>query len=241
MARQDAPPETRHPNVPGHEEARTKYTLAMFDFDGTLADSFPFFVSVFNDLAERHRFMKIAPESVSSLRGYSPRQMMRHVGMPAWKLPFVARDFIALMRSNVGAIQPFEGVAALLPALNRAGVGVAIVSSNSRDNVVAVLGADTAACVRHSECGMSIFGKASRIRKVLDTLAVPANEAIYIGDQISDLEASKKAGVAFGAVPWGYGSIESLMAHAPDEVFASVHDILRLAEPKAIAPDVQGR
>jgi phosphoglycolate phosphatase len=30
-----------------------KYRLIVFDFDGTLADSFPFFVSVVNTLADR--------------------------------------------------------------------------------------------------------------------------------------------------------------------------------------------
>ena len=29
-----------------------KYKFANFDFDGTLADSFPFFIAVFNQLAE---------------------------------------------------------------------------------------------------------------------------------------------------------------------------------------------
>lgn len=217
-----------------------KYRLAIFDFDGTLADSFPFFISVFNDLAQRHGFMKIAPEAVASLRGHSPRQMMQHVGMPAWKLPFVARDFIALMRDNAGAIKPFEGVAGLLSGLDQAGIATAIVSSNSRDNILAVLGAETTACVRHLECGMSIFGKTPRIRKILGVLALPASDAIYIGDQISDMEAARKTGVAFGAVPWGYGSIESLMAHAPDEVFTSIQGIMGIAKTQAIVPDVKG-
>ena len=36
-----------------------QYELAIFDFDGTLADSFPFLVSVFNQLAERHGFRTV--------------------------------------------------------------------------------------------------------------------------------------------------------------------------------------
>ena len=35
------------------------YRLAIFDFDGTLADSFPFFLSVFNTIADRHGFRRI--------------------------------------------------------------------------------------------------------------------------------------------------------------------------------------
>ena len=36
------------------------YRLVLFDFDGTLADSFPFFVRVFNRLAEKHGFASVA-------------------------------------------------------------------------------------------------------------------------------------------------------------------------------------
>lgn len=67
---------------------------------GKLADSFPLFRAVFNDLARTHGFNTVQPEEVPALRRYSARQMMRHVGLPAWKLPLVARDFIGGMRNN---------------------------------------------------------------------------------------------------------------------------------------------
>lgn len=37
-----------------------KYKLVIFDFDGTLADSFPFFLSTVNDLANEYNFKKIS-------------------------------------------------------------------------------------------------------------------------------------------------------------------------------------
>ncbi|MGB6054592.1 MAG: HAD hydrolase-like protein [Burkholderiaceae bacterium] len=47
---------------------------------------------------------------------------------------------------------------------------------------------------------MSIFGKAARIRKVLHKTGIAAGEAIYIGDQGTDMAAARQAGVACGAV-----------------------------------------
>jgi phosphoglycolate phosphatase len=205
------------------------YRLAIFDFDGTLADSFPFFVQVFNQLAERHGFRKIEPERVPSFRGHSPRQMMAHVGLPSWRLPLVAKDFIVLMRANIDAIEPFEGVGDALSHLSHQGLGLAVVSSNSIDNIRTVLGPETASRIGHFECGMSIFGKSSRIGRTLAKTGVSAREAIYIGDQVTDLQASRKAGVSFGAVSWGYGSIESIREHSPDEEFDRVPDLKRMA------------
>ncbi len=205
-----------------------KYRLAIFDFDGTLADSFPFFIRVFNQLAEQHGFKGIEPELVPIYRHYSPRQMMELVGMPAWKLPFVAKSFISLMKQNAVSIPLFEQVGDMLLHLANQGVTLAVVTSNSYENVSRILGPANMELIHHFECGMSIFGKPSRIQKVLKKTGIPGHEAIYIGDQVPDLEAAHKAKVAFGAVAWGYGTIESLREHAPEEEFDSVSDIKRI-------------
>ena len=206
-----------------------KYQLAIFDFDGTLADSFPFFIRVFNQLAEQHGFKGIEPDLAPTLRHYHTRQMMELVGMPAWKLPFVARSFIALMRQNAASIALFEQIDDLLLHLAKQGVTLAIVSSNAYDNVSRILGPANTKLFSHFECGMSIFGKPPRIRKVLKKTGIPCREAIYIGDQVSDLEAARKVNVAFGAVSWGYGAIESLREHSPEEEFDRVSAISRIA------------
>ncbi|MGB7481946.1 MAG: HAD hydrolase-like protein [Burkholderiaceae bacterium] len=206
-----------------------KYRLAIFDFDGTLADSFPFFVGIFNQLARQHGFREIAAEAVPVLRHYSAHQMMRYVGLPKWKLPLVTRSFIALMRQDVAGIAPFPQADALLHQLDEAGIVLAVATSNSHDNVARILGPDTMRRIRHLESGMSIFGKAARIRKVLQKTGIAAGEAIYIGDQGTDMAAARQAGVACGAVAWGYGSIESLRQHAPDEEFAQIAAISRIA------------
>jgi phosphoglycolate phosphatase len=206
-----------------------KYRLAIFDFDGTLADSFPFFIRVFNQLAQQHGFKAIAPELVPAYRHYSARQMMEQVGLPAWKLPLVGKSFISLMKQNAASIQLFEGIDDLLLHLTNQGVALAIVSSNSYDNVSQILGPANTRLIRQFECGMSIFGKSARIQKVLKKTGIPCREGIYIGDQLTDLEAARKEKIAFGAVSWGYGTIESLRGHNPEEEFDRVSAIRRIA------------
>lgn len=206
-----------------------KYRLAIFDFDGTLADSFPFFLQVFNQLARQHGFKGIDPELAPTFRHYTPRQMMELVGMPAWKLPLVARSFISLMKQNATSISLFEQVDETLLQLVNHGMVLAIVSSNSYDNISQILGPANTKLIRHFECGMSIFGKPTRIQKVLKKTGIPSHEVIYIGDQVTDLEAARKVSIAFGAVSWGYGTIESLREHSPEEEFESVSAITRIA------------
>jgi phosphoglycolate phosphatase len=208
---------------------RMKYRLAIFDFDGTLADSFPFFIRVFNQLAEQHGFKGIDPDLAHTYRGYDARQIMEQVGIPAWKLPLVAKSFISLMSQNAASISLFEHTDDMLLHLANKGVTLAIVSSNSYDNVSRILGPANTRLISQFECGVSIFGKSARIQKVLKKTGIPCREAIYIGDQVTDLEAARKVKVAFGAVSWGYGTIESLREHFPEEEFDSVSAIRRIA------------
>jgi phosphoglycolate phosphatase len=208
-------------------EYAMRYKLAVFDFDGTLADSFPFFAEVFNDLAIRHGFRKVAQREVDPLRRLGAREIMRHVGLPARKLPVVAKDFIGLMRERRHLIAPFRGVPELLTTLRDAGVELGIVSSNAHDNVISILG-PAAGAVTHFACGMSIFGKGAHLRKLLRRSRVDRASAIYIGDQVSDLEAAHAAGVAFGAVSWGYTAFEHLQEAGAEHTFRDVSDIAEL-------------
>jgi phosphoglycolate phosphatase len=155
--------------------------------------------------------------------------MMRHVGLPIWKLPMVARDFRAAMKENRAAVSLFGGVDALLQYLARQGVMLAVVSANSHENVSHILGPGNTELVGFFECGASIFGKAAHLRRVLRRSGVPAADAIYIGDQTADLEAARSAGIAFGAVAWGYGDIASLRTGSPDQEFGSVAELRRIA------------
>lgn len=208
--------------------AAMTYDLALFDFDGTLADSFPFFLSVFNVIADQHGFRRIDTARAGQFRHWGIRRMMAHVGLPAWKLPVVARSFMGMMKENAHTIPLFDGVDDALRHLAARGVQLAVVSSNAEYNVRQVLGPELAGLVTRFECGMSVFGKASRIRAVLRDSGVAAQAAIYIGDQDTDAEASRKAGVAFGAVHWGYATIEALREAGSVEEFVTPHDLRRI-------------
>ena len=207
------------------------FKLALFDFDGTLADSFPFFISVFNQLAQEHRFKSIAMHEIEALRGHDARRMMKHVGLPWWKFPMVSKDFIKMMNQNTHNIALFEGVADALAYLAKHSISLSIVSSNSRANVSQILGNQCVELFSSIECGASVFGKATRLRRVLKHMNIRPQDAIYIGDQATDIEAARASKIAFGAVAWGYATIGSLRAHHPDMEFHSPLDLNKLALP----------
>jgi phosphoglycolate phosphatase len=203
-----------------------RYRLAIFDFDGTLADSFPWFLGVVNRLAEEHRFRRIEDHEVEALRGHSARQLVDRLGVPAWKMARIARGMRKHMAREIGQIGLFPGVDTLLQGLAARGVHLAIVTSNSIENVMQVLGPRNAELIQDYECGASIFGKRPKLRAVLRATRIPAAEAICIGDEIRDLEAAHAEKIAFGGVSWGYTNPEALCAAGPEEMFESLEEIL---------------
>ena len=72
---------------------------------------------------------------------------------------------------------------------------------------------------------------------VLNKLGIPPCRAIYVGDQLTDADAARAAGVAFGAVCWGYGAPQALARAAPEAMFETV-DALRLLA-RSTQPDAR--
>jgi phosphoglycolate phosphatase len=202
-----------------------KYRLAIFDSDGTLADTLPWMRSIFNELAEEHGFRRVEPDEYQQFRDLHGAALLRELGLPLWKLPRVVSSMRRRMAEHTGALSLFPGIGDVLHRLAASNVQLAIVSSNSRENVERILGMKNAKLIANFVCGASMFGKPSKLRQVLRQSAINPQHAIYIGDEIRDGEAARTTGIAFGAVTWGQHSQAALSAQSPAEIFATVDEI----------------
>ncbi len=203
------------------------YSLVIFDLDGTLADSLPWFRRNVNDVADRFGFRRIADDDIALLRRAGTDDILKRLDVPLWKLPMIARHMRRLKSAHLADIPLFPGVNAMLRVLATGGLRLALVSSDNEANARAQLGAANAALFSDFACGASLFGKAQKFRGVLRRAGVAAAQAIAIGDEVRDIEAARTAGIACGAVTWGYAAPEALQAHRPDVTFERMEDIAR--------------
>jgi phosphoglycolate phosphatase len=217
-----------------------RYRLAIFDFDGTLANSLPWFRASFQDMIARFDLAPVGDDEIEGLRMMSARQIMARLNVPMWRLPIIVGDMRKRKLAAAGGIALFEGVAMLLSDLQRLGIQTAIVSSDGEDSVRRVLGS-TASLISRFDCGAAIFGKHRKFRRVARHFGIAPADIICIGDEIRDIEAAQVAGMDSGAVTWGYAFPPALQAAGPTYLFNSMAEIThRLAPPAATAPDTHG-
>ncbi|MEI2299524.1 HAD-IA family hydrolase [Ensifer sp. MJa1] len=200
------------------------YDFAIFDFDGTLADTAASFMLACNSAARHFGFRELSVEEFQSLRAMSNREIIAHMAVPMWKLPQIATFMRRAMAAEAESVQLFPGAADLLLRLKAAGIGIAIVSSNAEESIRAALG-DVAATVDLYECGAALFGKAQHFKRAIRFSGLHASRILAIGDEARDIEAARKAGIASGAVGWGYADPIFLQGLRPDRFFGRMEEI----------------
>ncbi|MGF3025334.1 HAD hydrolase-like protein [Methylobacterium aquaticum] len=209
------------------------YRLVILDFDGTLADTFPWFARVLPGVADRYGFRRPAAQEVETLRALEARAVLRHLEVPGWKLPLIARHMRGLAARDAADLALFPGIPMLLARLRAGGLRLALVSSNREDVVRRVLGPESAGLIELYACGAAVSGKARRFRAVVRASGVPRAQVLCLGDELRDHDAAARAGLAFGAVTWGYTRAEALAAAGPAHLFPTPEAVAAVLLPGA--------
>jgi phosphoglycolate phosphatase len=208
-----------------------KYSHIIFDLDGTLADSFPWFLRNVNDVTDLFGLRRITGDGVEPLRRADLRETLSRLEVPRWKLPRIARHMRRLKTAHIDQITLFPGAGAMLRALKDGGLNLALVTSDTHANALRQLGEENAALFSDYACSSSLFGKVAKFRRVVRRAGVAPERVLAIGDEVRDIEAARAAGIAFAAVTWGYAAPEKLRALGPDLMFERMEEIAERLVP----------
>jgi phosphoglycolate phosphatase len=135
----------------------------------------------------------------------------------------------ALLRERIAEIPIIPGIAAMIPTLRSRTETFGILTSNATENVNLFL--DTHGLREYFTFVSStskLTGKAKHLRAIRKTFSLQAGEMLYVGDEIRDVKASQKAGIAVAAVTWGFNSRGSLLASEPTYVIDNPQHLLEL-------------
>lgn len=188
----------------------------IFDFDGTLADSFTAVIDIAHRLTKREQLAD--PGHVKAMRDQNMglRQAIRSLRIPRWQWPWLLRRGRRLMSHEIHFIPLFPGMAEVLAKLNTEKIELFIISSNSRANVNRFLSEKgISSYFKKVYGGVALFDKARVIKRVLKDNRLSIKSTLYIGDEVRDVEAAKQLDLPMVAVTWGYNSEALLLNHSP--------------------------
>jgi len=204
----------------------TRPRVLIFDFDGTIADTFKAGVEILNELAIEFGFRQLAHTEVEKARNMRTRELMRFLHIPTTKMSRIASKGSVLLRHRIESIQPLPGVPDMLSELRDAGFELGLLTSNTAENVGIFLRNHDLELLSFIRTSSKLMGKAREIRSVMKERGIAREEVLLIGDETRDIEAAKKTGLRIAAVTWGYNTEAALEKLQPEFVFATPKELV---------------
>lgn len=189
----------------------------IFDFDGTIADSLPGIVNLYESVRKKRH--KHTTADIEKMRNLSMYQIALAMDIPKWKILVLALRGRRLFRKHMRTIRVYPGMAELIAELKSKGLTLFVVSANSEANVTKYL-------IKHGLIdyfdevygGASFLGKSKTMRKAVTENQLAKEDVWCVGDERVDIYSARKAGLKIVSVSWGYSSRDGLQALNPDAV-----------------------
>ena len=204
----------------------------IFDFDGTLADSLPAMIAVFNKRARGDENPISEPE-IERLRGMTSRKAIKNLGVRWWQIPKFLLMGMGDFRALVPTLRTFTGLKDVIEKLHNDGNKLFIVTSNTHENVEEFLKNNQLEdYFIDMATGSGLFSKAKHIRKLMKKHGLKRRETVYIGDETRDVSAGRMAFIKVVSVTWGFNTREILARQRPAYLIHSPKELLEISRLK---------
>src|SRR5262245_24507140 len=222
----------------------------VFDLDGTLVDSAPDLVATLNTVFAREGLPPVPYDTARNLVGGGARSLIeRSLRAEGRKLPTIevdrlVKDFIEHYALHIAdRSRPFPNLEAALEDMGAAGCRVAVCTNKLEWLSVRRLDALGLSKRFVAICGVDTFGlrkpNPDFLRRTIAHAGGELDQAVMVGDSISDIATARAAAVPVVAVAYGYTETP-VSELGPDRVIdaltelpSAVSDLLRAGSPTA--------
>jgi len=203
----------------------SEHKVAIFDFDGTLANSVDLIVDLYNEHAGKYDYETITADEFPQLRRMGYRQAMNHKGIKLRKVPRMVMHIGKEMRTRMTEVEPYDGVQQVLKKLKKDGYMVGILTSNQASLVQDFLHTHTFPKLDFIVSERAVFGKDKALSRIMKRYDLSNDQIVYIGDEPRDVVACNKANIQIVGVTWGLGGKEGYELNKPDVVVSDMKDL----------------
>lgn len=203
-------------------------TILIFDFDGTIADSRDLILETINKLSEKYGYKSIQNENIEKLRNKTIKELFHILRIPWIKLPLLLIEFRKKYSQQISFLKPIIGIREVLTKLQNERYELALVTSNSKENVKDFLQKNNIQVFNNIRAGLGLFGKSSVLNKLIREKNYNKEEMLYIGDEVRDIEASNRIGIEVIAVTWGFQSKSILKKYKPNYLVDTPNELYQV-------------
>lgn len=202
----------------------------IFDLDGTLTDSRPGLLTALRQMHE-HMGWQVPVDA----------ELMRWLGPPTGTILAEAGHPPTVVTEAVGAFRASLDAGALLHSSLYAGIDPLLQRLHRGDRPMAVathkIQRDAEAVIRHyalTERFRGVHGrigdevghsKASVIARAAESIGMPADRLVMVGDRINDIASARELGMRSIGVAYGYGGRAELEAAGATRIVESVDEL----------------
>lgn len=206
-----------------------KNTVIIFDFDGTIADTFGNFITIGNALAKEFKFKSLAHHQIEDFKDKTIRQAIQDLDVPIFQIPKLLLKGKKELKNRMHDITVIQGMREVLLTFKKQNIKIGLVSTNALDNIQAMLkNWQLDHIFDFIGVGTGLFGKRRALKKVIKQHDLNKDQVLYIGDEVRDIDASRGIGISVASVTWGYNSAKILQSHHPDYLIHHPQELLQI-------------
>ncbi len=208
-----------------------KIKAVIFDIDGTLGNTIPLCIQAFRQTVEPLVHHPLSDEEIKAEFGPNEAGTIKELA-PGSDYNKAAIDFLHHYEALHGMCpEAFDGMVNLLETLKSKNVYLAVATGKGKETGDLSLQRFGIASFFSIVKNGSLDGKQkpADIEQIVESFgAVTKEETIYVGDSASDIQDSRKSGVAAIAAAWApTADKDELEKEHPDECFSTVEDFAR--------------
>jgi 2-phosphoglycolate phosphatase len=205
------------------------FRAVLFDFDGTLADSYDAITASVNHVRQRHGLPALAERDVRHMVGRGLLQLMRDV-VPGGDAEADAKVYQAHHPSVMfDHTRLLPGVGQAIRDLHAAGLKLAVCSNKPVAITRQLLESLGVAALFEAAYGPEDGGAPkpdpAMVHLAIGKLGVPGAETLYVGDMPVDVETARNAGINVWVVCTGSSSADELARAHPDQQFDNMKEL----------------
>ena len=207
----------------------TVIKLIAFDLDGTIADTIPMCIKAFREAVEPYTGHELSEEEIVQTFGLNEEGMIKQVIADKGDLSKALEDFYEIYsKMHLFCPDPFDGVKELIAELKNSSTTIALITGKGKRSCEITLQQFSMEnYFDRIETGSAEKNRKSEvIQDLLNSYQLHSNEMVYIGDAVSDITESRKAGVRCLSAAWAKSTdAKKLLKHNEGFFFLTIESL----------------